>query len=655
MGESRENFDISEDSLNEQDMSAEEFQKYTERMLEIRMLSSPDIRSFDDADSYSERLTNNFRRIGELAAENRKMLKQKLYPQLESDENPDEQLREDLYDFADTLVTVAGETNDYENLDLPIAAMVSDKLMERAEESGDISELIRQMDEHIAIYYSLSNTIARVTSQPQIFEKFNEKGLEIGYRFLRMLDKDFFLTIPDEESRETVLINARFMTAFYESCCDEESNRKNLEILDRMLEIADDPFYIEAVPDYNWAYNRFRIYEYYMQCTEISNLRGFNKEQLQHICDRSEEMAGFCETDPEYFKIINGYDFFPIHLIRCRYLAGRMEREAYWKELVRVYKNRDKNDLSIDGAYFNIVIPLDLICMLDPGNFTAEEGRLLEEIYTNICAYLFRFPSGGILSYIMGYFTNLIERYVEVPSGISFESFIIQCLAAIHPPTYIHSRMVGQIAERLTYHLLRKSPELFIGSEFGMSVDEITAGRDGIAHYAYHAGLCHDFGKICIIDTIFVYGRNLLDYEFSIIKSHPTIGAELLKKHDSTKRYADVALGHHKWYNDEGGYPGDFKTVDSPVKTIIDIVQCADCMDAATDSVGRSYSRGKTLDEFMEELKKGSSTRYAPWLHELLEDPKVHADVEFLLTEGRQSNYRETYNLLKDVKDREQV
>ena len=85
---------------------------------------------------------------------------------------------------------------------------------------------------------------------------------------------------------------------------------------------------------------------------------------------------------------------------------------------------------------------------------------------------------------------------------------------------------------------------------------------------------------------------------------------------------------------------------------MIDIVLCADCMDAATDTVGRSYSRGKTLADFIRELREGAGTRYAPWLPSLLEKEEVFKDVECLLTKAREINYRETYTLLKDVQEK---
>lgn len=127
----------------------------------------------------------------------------------------------------------------------------------------------------------------------------------------------------------------------------------------------------------------------------------------------------------------------------------------------------------------------------------------------------------------------------------------------------------------------------------------------------------------------------------------------MLGKYESTKKYVDVALGHHKWYDDSRGYPEEFVTHKSPVKGVIDLVQCADGLDAASDSVGRSYNRGKTYDEYIEEVREGSGSRYAPWLYELLSRPEVKKDIESILSEGREKHYRYTYRLLKSVQDNE--
>ena len=85
------------------------------------------------------------------------------------------------------------------------------------------------------------------------------------------------------------------------------------------------------------------------------------------------------------------------------------------------------------------------------------------------------------------------------------------------------------------------------------------------------------------------------------------------------------------------------------MKPIIDIILCADCMDAATDSIGRCYHRGKTFDEFLSEVEPELGAHYAAWLWPLLK--KADADVRELLSEGRKETYRDTYYLLKDMSE----
>ena len=106
--------------------------------------------------------------------------------------------------------------------------------------------------------------------------------------------------------------------------------------------------------------------------------------------------------------------------------------------------------------------------------------------------------------------------------------------------------------------------------------------------------------------------------------------------------------GHHLWYDCSRGYPEGFDTFASPYKTIIDIVLAADCLDAATDTVGRSYNRGKTFADYAAEVAEGAGTHYAPFLPELFENPGFKQDVEYLLSERRKARYRDTFILLKN-------
>ncbi len=628
------------------------FKEYTERMTLIRRLSSPAIHSDDNVFAYSNRLRGNFQRIGELAAINRKMLDEELYPLLRSAGTLDDDLSEELEGFAEALLSIASEEEEFENLDLPITSLISERLLLDAEKKMDICKRIRMMDAELNACYSMMNMIQRITTHPGLCKVYKDRGLALANEFISLLDKDTIIIIPDMECRRIVLTDARFSASFYErSTGDENDNRCNLELLNMMMEIAEDDFYHDAVSDFNWDYFKFRVYEYYLQCTDILNERGFNESQLAFIADKADEMEKFIEAKKSFVSDIPGAGTCPAIIARSRYLAGRIDLKEYRGILLDSYHSRGKEDFSVDGGYLNILIPLEILCTIDAENLSAPESFLLQELYNGISAYLFHIPSTGTMSFLLEFLTKIIERYVEVPGGTYFEDFVMECIAAIHPPTFIHSRMVGQITERLCYHLLKYEPERFIGMPGLNTLEDVRRERGRIRLFAYHSALCHDVGKISIIDTILVYGRKLLDLEFQIIKSHPVMGARLLSAHSSTGDYADVALLHHRWYDDKGGYPAENLSADSPYKTVIDLVLCADCMDAATDTIGRSYSSGKTLSDYMKELKEGAGTRYAPWLPALFEKPGVFDDIEFLLKEGRRVNYEETYNLLKQVQD----
>ena len=630
-----------------------EFLKYAERMAEIRKLSSPDIHAFDSAEDYTERLNFNFQRVGRLAALNREMLDSKLYPILDDSAPLDADLIEEMKKLNENLLNVADADNEFTNLDLPIASLISEKLLKDSRSNRTLCDQIRQMHEDIAVLYSLTSMTARIFTHPEISDVYRKKGVKLGIEFISLLDKDRFLQIDDMECREMVLTNARFMTVFFERVNDDpEINKQNIRILNRMYEVSKDPFYQAAVPGFDWIYFRYRILEYFVQSTEVLNARGFDDQQLEMIAGMADEFEALCRDQYDELCDIIGFKTVPVYIKRCRYLVKKTDKETYRSFLLSFYKRRDKNDFGVDGCYANILIPLELICLMDEESMSVEDMMLLKDMYQNILAYVFKMPSDGIMSYAMEFIMLIIRNYIEVPSGIHMKDFVLSIIAAIHPPTYIHSQMVGLITECLCRYLTDMRPELLIGIAGTKSAGEVIEQKDRIVAFAYNAALCHDFGKVNIIDTIFVYGRKLLDFEFNIIKSHPETGAQLLLHSIFTKEYADVALMHHKWYDDSKGYPVDKASATSPYKTIIDLVQCADCMDAATDTVGRSYNRGKTLADFMEELKEECGTRYAPWLLDLFDKKEVQRDIKYILEDCRKRKYKETFVLLRDVQER---
>jgi putative two-component system response regulator len=103
----------------------------------------------------------------------------------------------------------------------------------------------------------------------------------------------------------------------------------------------------------------------------------------------------------------------------------------------------------------------------------------------------------------------------------------------------------------------------------------------------------HDVGKIGISDVILLKPSLLNDEEFSIMKTHTTIGAELLRgifKRVPPQAYHDYAVTiaeshHERW--DGRGYPKGLKASEIPL--CARIMSVADVFDALVDV--RVYKR----------------------------------------------------------------
>lgn len=124
----------------------------------------------------------------------------------------------------------------------------------------------------------------------------------------------------------------------------------------------------------------------------------------------------------------------------------------------------------------------------------------------------------------------------------------------------------------------------------------------------YKAALLHDIGKIGIPDNILRKTTRLTDEEFTIIKNHTIIGADILSNMEPKrimKNSIITARWHHEWLNGSG-YPD--KLADEEIPLFAKIVGVADSFDAMTTV--RPYSTGFTFQEGAAELERCKGTLY---------------------------------------------
>ena len=123
----------------------------------------------------------------------------------------------------------------------------------------------------------------------------------------------------------------------------------------------------------------------------------------------------------------------------------------------------------------------------------------------------------------------------------------------------------------------------------------------------YYMGMLHDIGKIGIPDAILKKPGKLTEEEMQIIRSHPTIGGEILQDFTAIQGISDGARYHHERY-DGNGYNEGLKGEEIPLAARIICV--ADSYD--TMSSKRVYKELHEEDYILSELDECSGKQFDP-------------------------------------------
>ena len=148
---------------------------------------------------------------------------------------------------------------------------------------------------------------------------------------------------------------------------------------------------------------------------------------------------------------------------------------------------------------------------------------------------------------------------------------------------------------------------VLIGEKLGLSKEDIRRLQIG--------GLFHDVGKIGVPDNILQKNDKLTDDEYSEIKNHPTIGAQILSTASIFQDIIPIVKYHHERY-DGKGYPCRLKGKDIPYLARITAV--ADAFDAMTSK--RVYRDSLSIDFVISEIEKNKGTQFDPEIADVFLD-----------------------------------
>ncbi len=139
------------------------------------------------------------------------------------------------------------------------------------------------------------------------------------------------------------------------------------------------------------------------------------------------------------------------------------------------------------------------------------------------------------------------------------------------------------------------------------------AGIEGDALRRIRFGaLLHDIGKLALPDAILIKPGPLSDDEITVMRTHPTIGHDLLQQVDFLRDAVEIPYSHHERW-DGGGYPRGLRAEQIPLAArVFSVVDVWDAL-----SFPRVYKPAWPEDEVIAYLRKIAGSQLDPTLVEL--------------------------------------
>ncbi|MBO2450304.1 HD domain-containing protein [Actinomadura barringtoniae] len=144
---------------------------------------------------------------------------------------------------------------------------------------------------------------------------------------------------------------------------------------------------------------------------------------------------------------------------------------------------------------------------------------------------------------------------------------------------------------------------VMIAEEIGMRSDRVEAIR--------YAGMLHDVGKLGVPTKVLQKSGSLTEEEFAAIQLHPMRGLEIVREIGFLDEALAGIMHHHEKMNGRGypmGLAGD------EIPEFARVISVADAFDSMTST--RSYRAARTIEEAVEELRRGAGDHFDPGIVE---------------------------------------
>lgn len=495
------------------------------------------------------------------------------------------------------------------------------EVMRLLEERIPDYRLVLPPAEKLISYYEKTDEIEKLIPVCIAYEYYlndvKHKQFSISKNDYTMVDKvlalkDRYLEIQDESARTKIWM-AYYIKIIIGMDNETVRPKEAFALREEMLELWNRPE-IQKLEKENQQANRY--------VNRVKN----NVTDALHTIDNedSETKEVFCQLTKEtYFSMLqetkSEYEIEPVlyaSYLYVLYLNREETLDDIFDDLMDFYKYGAKKyqaetSISYDALEFFINITRVLFAWSKRG-VDHEKTRKMVGYFVALAETRWKEVNKEkipILNNLMKQLCNYIVTYKN--SEVEVEKCIYQMIVQRNFFSYIHSAQISGITQILFEDAYQRAPELFA------NYSDMEYGE--LHEFINKAAVFHDIGTEDMIPFLYekLYPMSKEEEEQSYL--HPVFGARYVEQIEDMKKYREIILGHHKYYDGSGGYPKEYDNTQAFHRVIADMIFIADTLDSLADSF---MQKGNNLsfEEIMQEFHNGSGTKYNPLLVEMIEN-----------------------------------
>ena len=521
-----------------------------------------------------------------------------------------------LCEFADQLL-------DWKtNLDVGVYIAIHEALLRMYRVRKDRTAIIRELYKlGMGLYYRRRMLLAIEDRHTASFHFQNEMVFTEAASYFRYFDQ-----FQDEETQGYIIRSIANI-----ALCVRGAKAK-INASAKVLKIIRDEHYRALAPGLPWDWF-LRGTHQQMSSNRFSLSRGdLTDEELSEVLDSCYEVfkPEKAHENPSVRWLWPYYEM--------EYNCGYATLEETVPRLERLISSTPVDQYDDAGLYGNVLLPITYGKLLRQRPMLLEKKdriAFLDRAYRKMERCLLTFPSGKFNDFLLSSICQPFAQYNDIDGVLPYQEIILHVMQRYSGRLYRKGRRIGRMMKLLTEALLHNDASFFDDIPFVSGL----SGPDKVAAlliYAYECGPLLDVG-LSVMNTERLLIRGMFESENSIYQLHPAAGANLLREHSSTARYADVVLGHHAWYNSMGGYPAGYVRTDSPFRQMTDVA-------AVAAFIADRCEEG--MDSIVSRLYEGEGRQFSPLVLAVLSDNELLRRLSDALYSQDTETEREIYETL---------